>query len=141
MTPDEFQTYRAQLTRLIRTKMKVCDTEGCACGNKCVIWTAGLDADGYAKFTMKNKTHKGHHYVYKKLVGPIELKCETCDGEGGDCCDGTGKDPDPTIDHLCHPHRRCVTVDHLEVVTRSENSRRANIRLQSGFRRADHDGQ
>lgn len=123
MTPEEFAEYRSRLTRNVRTKIELCDIPDCACGNECVVWTAGLDSDGYAKFTMRNKTHKGHHYVYKKLVGPIEL-------EGDD---------DPTIDHLCHPHRRCVTVDHMEIVSRSENSRRANSRMRSGFRRADHD--
>ena len=58
-----------------------------------------------------------HRYCFEQLVGPIKLECE----------DGT-LDPDPTIDHLCTGHRNCQNPDHMEIVSRTENSVRANHR-------------
>jgi uncharacterized protein YqfB (UPF0267 family) len=69
---------------------------------------------------MKGTVRVVHRYVYEKLVGPIEL-------------DGVD---DVTIDHLCKGHRNCQNINHMELVSRSENSIRANVRKnQEGYRR------
>jgi hypothetical protein len=57
---------------------------------------------------MRNVLKLVHRYSYEALVGPIE--------EG------------MTIDHLCEGHRNCINPTHMEVVSREENSRRANVR-------------
>ena len=108
MTPDEFAEYRSALTRTVRTKLELCEDEGC----ECVLWVGALDSSGYASIV--------HRYVYEKLVGPIEL-----DGED-----------DVTVDHLCEGHRNCMNIHHMELVSRSENSIRANDRKRSGYRRS-----
>jgi hypothetical protein len=112
VTPDEFAEYRPQLTRNVRTKIALCDVEGCICGNECVVWSGALDSSGYASFKLRGVVLIAHRYAYTKLVGPIVL-------EGDD---------DPTIDHLCVGHRNCMNVHHMEIVSRSENSIRANNR-------------
>jgi len=112
MSPEDFAEYRDQLTRTVRTKLEVCDVEGCVCGNECIVWTGALDSSGYASIKMKGKVLIVHRYIWEKLVGPIELE----------------DDDDATIDHLCKGHRNCMNVNHMEVVSRSENSVRANHR-------------
>ena len=98
----------SDLTRTVRTKIEECDCHD----DPCWLWTGALDSSGYASIKMKAKVIIVHRYVYQKLVGPIEL-------EGDD---------DPTIDHLCTGHRSCVNPAHMEIVSRSENSTRANHR-------------
>ena len=122
MTPEEeFERYRSQLTRNVRTKLKRCDAEGCICGNECYVWTGALDSSGYASFKIRGGVTIAHRYCFEKLVGPIEI-------------DG---DDDPTLDHLCKGHRNCMRVDHMEIVSRSENSTRANHRRHNeGYRRS-----
>ena len=146
MTPEEFQTWRKQLTRTIRTKLEQCPDEGC----DCILWTGALDSSGYASVKMKGTVLIVHRYVFEKLVGPIEMKCGACDGvglidkhvSGDECpdCDGTGLDPDATIDHLCKGHRHCMNPEHMEVVTRTENSVRANERRHDPAYRPRHKG-
>ena len=65
----------------------------------CINWTGALDRDGYGR------TRRGlaHRVAYERQRGPIP--------------DGL------TIDHLCR-NRSCVNVDHLEVVSRRENTMR-----------------
>ena len=89
------------LTRTVRTKIHVC---GCGC------WTwQGSTTDGYAKAKMRGKTFLVHRYVFER-ANDVTL------------------DDDDTIDHLCDRHRLCVNPDHMEVVSRSTNSQRANRR-------------
>ena len=115
MNDEEFAEYRSQLTRCVRTKLELCP-KGCGC----VLWTGALDSSDYASFKMKGTVRVVHRYVYEKLVGPIEL-------------DGVD---DVTIDHLCKGHRNCQNINHMELVSRSENSIRANVRKnQEGYRR------
>ncbi len=92
----------SQLTRLVRTKIRVDDESGCW------VWTGSCDTSGYAQHKRKGKLVQTHRYVYTMLVGPI-----------GD---------DLTVDHLNCITRACVNPEHMELVTRSENSTRANHR-------------
>ena len=116
MTDDEFAEYRSRLTRTVRTKLALCPDEGC----DCILWTGALDSSDYASFKMKGTVRIVHRYIYTKLVGPIEM-------EGED---------DVTIDHLCKGHRNCQNIHHMELVSRSENSIRANVRRnEAGYRK------
>lgn len=58
-----------------------------------------------------------HRFSYEMHVGPIP--------------------PDMTIDHLCR-NKKCVNPDHLEVVTREENSRRGAVAYWSDLGRSGH---
>ncbi len=95
------------VTRTFRTKVRAC-----SCG--CWLFT-DRDRYGYAHYKWNGKRRVGHRWLYERLVGPI-----------GD---------DMTLDHLCDRHRNCVNPDHLEQVSLSENSRRANARRkqQGGY--------
>jgi len=91
------------LTRTVRTNITVC-----AC--TCWVWTGSCDTHGYSKAKIKGKTVVLHRYVWEFFHDrPL----------GG---------YDDTIDHLCNRHRACLNPDHMEVVTRSINSSRANDR-------------
>lgn len=88
------------LTRTVRTKTARCD-----CG--CWVWTGTLDRYGYAGVKMKGKRVLVHRYVFELVNEPLgEL----------------------TVDHLCDRHRNCINPDHMEAVSRTENSVRANQR-------------
>ena len=93
---------------------------------------------------MKGTVFIVHRYCHEQLVGPIELVCGSCDAipdllDLCPLCGGTGLDPDTTIDHLCTGHRNCQNPDHMELVSRSENSRRANHRRHNEGYRRDQD--
>lgn len=95
------------LTRDFRTKVTVC-----VCG----CWVFGrTDRYGYGQFKFRGRNLIAHRFAYDRLVGEI-----------GD---------DMTLDHICDRHRNCVNPEHLEQVSRSENSRRANQRRkdQGGY--------
>jgi hypothetical protein len=89
----------SDLTRLVRTKTIICD-----CG--CWIWTGARNPKGYPRFELRGQAWLVHRYAYEKLIGPI---------------------PDElTLDHrMCTSHR-CIHPEHMDVVTLSENSTRAN---------------
>lgn len=82
--------------------------EGTAEG--CVVWTGCLNSRGYGVVSFRGSRVLTHRLSYEAQVGPI--------------ADGM------TIDHLCR-NKRCVHPDHLEVVTREENSRRASPHLDA----------
>lgn len=70
----------------------------------CLIWEGARNNKGYGILGVNGKTTLVHRHVWVQA--------------GRDLPEGL------TIDHLCRV-KRCVNVDHMEVVTRSENSRRA----------------
>ncbi|MDX3575967.1 HNH endonuclease signature motif containing protein [Streptomyces sp. FL07-04A] len=73
--------------------------------NGCWIYTGTLDKDGYATFSMHGVgTRRVHRLMYEAKVGSIPEGME--------------------IDHLCRV-RNCVNPEHLEAVTRRENSLRS----------------
>lgn len=102
----------SDLTRTARTKIQEDPESGCW------LWTGSLDSSGYASMKMHGKVVIVHRYCYEKLIGPILL-------------DG---DDDPTLDHLNCVSRACVRPDHMQVVSRSENSRRANETRHRGLK-------
>ena len=76
----------------------------------CWIWTGHIHRkDGYGRYRLPGmKWDKTAHRVVYELYTGVEIPS------------------DMTIDHLCL-NKQCVRPDHLEVVTRAENSRRARI--------------
>lgn len=68
----------------------------------CWLWNASLIDDGYACFTFKGKTVRGHIYSHRHMFGDTDQKLYD-------------------RDHLCRV-RRCVNPFHLEVVTKRENT-------------------
>ena len=107
--PDDRPSDLERLTRDFRTKTTVC-----ACG--CWVF-ARTDRYGYGQFKYRGRNLVAHRFAYDRLVGAI--------------------DDDMTLDHSCDRHRNCVNPSHLEQVSRSENSRRANARrkAQGGYTR------
>ena len=76
--------------------------------DECWLWTAGAKTpEGYGILTVR-----AHRLAYQLLVGAIPSGL--------------------TIHHQCR-HPACVNPDHLEVVTRSENSA-----LKRGYNRKTH---
>lgn len=78
-------------------------------GSVCWEWTGATNSKGYGSVTagVKGKTLLAHRRAYMELVGPIPKGL--------------------TIDHLCF-NIICMNTDHMEPVTRGENSRRALAR-------------
>jgi hypothetical protein len=91
--------YLEDLTRLVRTK-----TIECECG--CWYWTGATTTKGYPKFELRGKTVLVYRYAYERLVGEIP--------------------DDMTLDHRNCTSHHCIRPDHMDVVTRGENSERAN---------------
>ena len=94
----------SDLTRTVRTKAIEC---GCGCW----VWTGAIDASGYAGVKMHGKRVLVHRYVFELEHEPLG---------------------DLTVDHLCDRHRNCINPHHMEAVTRSLNSTRANERRWHG---------
>ena len=101
----------------------------------CWEWQGEIGASGYAQLSWRGRrrgqTRTVHRLAWENFVGRIPAGDEW------------------TLDHLCHteddscpggttcPHRRCVNPDHLEVVTRGENSRRgAGWQVSAAVRKA-----
>lgn len=75
----------------------------------CVIWTGGTGGDGYGygRTRVNGRMVQAHRAAYEALVAPIPDGYE--------------------VDHLCYVPA-CVAADHLEAVTRAENTRRMTER-------------
>lgn len=69
----------------------------------CWIWQRSIQANGYARMTVKGERHYVHRLAYELLVGPIPEGLH--------------------LDHLCR-NRACCNPAHLEPVTCLENVRR-----------------
>lgn len=84
-----------------RFEIKFVKSEGCW------IWNAGISVYGYGWFRPHGTMEcvNAHRVAYELYVGPIA--------------------EDLTVDHLCRV-RSCVNPDHLEIVSRSENTRRSH---------------
>lgn len=98
--------------------------------NSCIITKLKAGGDGYARTTRAGKTVYAHRLAYEQTKGKIPIGM--------------------TIDHLCSV-KNCINVEHLEVVTREENTKRRfysqthckrghklsgdNLMFQSGGRR------
>lgn len=95
------------LTRTVRTRIRVSETHE-HLGEPCWEWTGSCDSSGYAQVKMHGRLVLVHRYTHEKMIGPIE--------------------GDLTVDHLCKGLRQCVNPGHFELVSRSENSTRANHR-------------
>jgi hypothetical protein len=73
----------------------------------CIEWTGRVGHKGYAQIRVGDRRPVAHRVAWELERGPIP--------EG------------MVIDHLCR-NRRCINVDHLEVVTPQENTLRGNTR-------------
>ena len=72
----------------------------------CRIWTGYVAATGYGMLKRDGRAQNTHRYFWIKERGPIP--------EG------------LVLDHLCG-NRLCYNLDHLEIVTQTENVRRSSI--------------
>ena len=70
----------------------------------CWPWPGTRHSHGYGVARVDGVRTQAHRFVYEQLVAPIPSTM--------------------TIDHLCR-NKSCVNPDHLELVTRAENLRRA----------------
>lgn len=72
--------------------------------SQCDLWTGPVNRTGYGVARMGKTTTSAHRSMWILLRGPIPDELE--------------------VDHLCR-NRLCVNIDHLELVTPSENVRRS----------------
>ena len=73
--------------------------------NGCWMWTGHKSSAGYGQLPRAIGSRKAHRYAYEVLVGSIPQRM--------------------TIDHLCRC-TSCVNPAHMELTSRSENTRRAS---------------
>lgn len=66
----------------------------------CDIWTAGVDQDGYGRFWWNGRSKSAYYWSWEQVHGRVPKGLQ--------------------LDHLCR-NRRCVKVEHLELVTCREN--------------------
>jgi len=67
---------------------------------KCIEAKRGITTNGYSRIRINGKMQQAHRWAWELVNGEIEA----------------GK----VIDHICS-NRRCVSIDHLRMVTQSEN--------------------
>jgi len=66
----------------------------------CTLWTGGTDGTGYGHFWFRGHVVSAHRWVWETINGPIP--------------------PNAVLHHHCH-NRRCVNIEHLQLVTQQEN--------------------
>ncbi len=71
--------------------------------NGCWEWTGNRAPNGYGRFWWNGQKGLAHRFAYETYIGPFPNGTEA--------------------DHLCR-NRACVCPEHLEAVSRSENTRR-----------------
>ena len=69
----------------------------------CTVWVGACNTAGYGVLAVDGRLQLAHRVSYEAAHGPIP--------------------PGMVLDHLCRV-RNCVRVEHLELVTYAENSRR-----------------
>lgn len=85
----------------------------------CIIWEGYKAQNGYGFLVIEGKTVRAHKHLYEQAHGPVPAGlvldhiCHTQAVKAGKCAGG----------FEC-AHRLCVNLEHLEVVTQSENVRR-----------------
>jgi hypothetical protein len=79
--------------------------------NGCHEWTGATSPSGYGYIGWNGRSWLVHRATWTALNGPIPKGW--------------------TIDHLCY-NRPCSNVEHLELVTRAENTMRAMLRKHAG---------
>lgn len=76
--------------------------------SECVLWTGAVNEDGYGRCTVNGRQGLAHRVAWEAEHGPIPAGMQ--------------------VDHACHnatgchrgadcPHRRCVNLAHLQLVT------------------------
>lgn len=84
--------------------------------NNCEIWQGTKQPNGYGVKVVNYKRKPAHRWAWEAINGEVpkgyvlDHKCHTEAVAKGECQGG----------HSC-PHRACVNVEHLELVTQSEN--------------------
>jgi hypothetical protein len=73
----------------------------------CLEWTGPRNREGYGQMFWRGRSRSVHRVAWTVLRGEIP--------------------EDMTLDHLCR-NTSCANVDHLEIVTRAENTRRGTGR-------------
>ena len=96
----------------------------------CVEWTGMRQAKGYGVKKSLGRRVLAHRYTYERAFGPIPAGF--------------------VLDHICHSadtsciggiectHRRCVNLDHLEMVTVAENNRRGRVNATKTYCKHGH---
>lgn len=83
--------------------------------NACHLYGGRLDKDGYGRMNMRidgrHVTKRVHQVLWEETYGPLP--------------------PEFTLDHLDCIGKACCNLDHLEPVTRSENSKRRWARARA----------
>lgn len=69
--------------------------------NGCMLWTLGIDKDGYGYYSIKGKTYIAHRFLYG-LIFPSDYQ-------------------GLVVMHACDV-RTCCNIDHLSIGTFSENT-------------------
>ena len=73
----------------------------------CILWYGARGSGGYGQRRFRGKSTSAHRAAWIEARGEVS--------------------PDLEVDHLCE-NRRCVNLEHLELVTHTENQRRASLR-------------
>lgn len=71
----------------------------------CWQWHGGKNSKGYGVFMLEGSAKLAHRIAWEACESPIPQEL--------------------TVDHLCF-NKLCINPRHMEIVTRSENSRRGN---------------
>lgn len=94
----------------------------------CWMWTAGLQARGYARVNIwdaargKSILRLGHRLMWATINRPVTI--EWVNEFEYRIVEPLPLEYDDTIDHLCR-NPACINPDHLRLLSRADNTRRA----------------